>query len=60
MAVRSVELGKDVWIDVEDIRGGASDWRANVWAGIESAKVMVFVLEASVASSVAAARTSVI
>jgi hypothetical protein len=19
--------GKDVWIDVEDIRGGASDWR---------------------------------
>ena len=22
--------GKDVWIDVEDIRGGASDWRASV------------------------------
>jgi WD40 repeat protein len=36
--------GKDVWIDVEDIRGGASDWRANVWAGIESAKAVVFVL----------------
>ena len=36
--------GKDVWIDVEDIRGGASDWRASVWAGIESATVMVFVL----------------
>jgi WD40 repeat protein len=36
--------GKDVWIDVEDIRGGASDWRATVWAGIEAAKVVVFVL----------------
>jgi WD40 repeat protein len=36
--------GKDVWIDVEDIRGGAADWRANVWAGIESATVIVFVL----------------
>jgi TIR domain len=35
---------KNVWIDVEDIRGGASDWRASVWAGIESATVMVFVL----------------
>ena len=39
-----VTLGKDVWIDVEDIRRGASDWRAGVWAGIESATVMVFVL----------------
>ena len=39
-----VAHGKDVWIDVEDIRGGASDWRATVWAGIESATVMVFVL----------------
>jgi WD40 repeat protein len=39
-----VARGKDVWIDVEDIRGGASDWRATVWAGIESATVMVFVL----------------
>ena len=38
------ERGKDVWIDVEDIRGGASDWRASVWAGIEAAKVVVFVL----------------
>ena len=38
------ERGKDVWIDVDDVRGGASDWRASVWAGIESAKVMVFVL----------------
>jgi WD40 repeat protein len=36
--------GKDVWLDVEDIRGGASDWRASVWAGIESAKAVVFVL----------------
>ena len=35
---------KDVWIDVEDIRGGASDWRATVWAGIESATAMMFVL----------------
>lgn len=39
-----VARDKDVWIDVEDIRGGASDWRASVWAGIESATVMVFVL----------------
>jgi WD40 repeat protein len=39
-----VDRGKGVWIDVEDIRAGASDWRANVWAGIEGAKVMVFVL----------------
>ena len=39
-----VARGKDVWIDVEDIRAGASDWRASVWAGIESATVMVFVL----------------
>lgn len=39
-----VERGKEVWIDVEDIRGGASDWRASVWAGIESATVVVFVL----------------
>ena len=39
-----VERGKDVWIDVQDIRGGASDWRASVWAGIEAAKVFVFVL----------------
>ena len=35
---------KDVWIDVEDIRGGASDWRATIWAGIESATAMMFVL----------------
>jgi WD40 repeat protein len=48
-----VAHGKDVWIDVEDIRGGASDWRASVWAGIESAKVLVFVLTPdSLASSV--------
>ena len=39
-----VAHGKDVWLDVEDIRGGASDWRASVWAGIESAKVVAFVL----------------
>lgn len=38
---------------VEDIRGGASDWRASVWAGIDSATVMVFVLTPdSLASSV--------
>ena len=50
-----VERGKDVWIDVEDIRGGASDWRASVWAGIESAKVIVFVLTPdSLASTVCA------
>ena len=36
--------GKDVWIDLDDIRGGASDWRATVWAGIEASKVVVFVL----------------
>ena len=35
---------KDVWIDVEDIRGGASDWRATIWGGIESATAMMFVL----------------
>jgi hypothetical protein len=44
---------KDVWVDVEDIRGGASDWRADVWVGIDSATVMVFVLTPdSLASSV--------
>ena len=36
--------GKDVWVDLDDIRGGASDWRATIWAGIESAKVVIFVL----------------
>src|SRR5439155_6249221 len=35
---------KDVWVDVQDIRGGASDWRANVWAAIEAATAIVFVL----------------
>lgn len=35
---------KDVWVDLDDIRGGASDWKATIWAGIESAKVVVFVL----------------
>ncbi len=45
--------GKDLWIDVDDIRGGASDWRATVWAGIEAARVVVFVLTpASLASRV--------
>src|SRR3954470_9618670 len=39
-----VARGKDVWFDVDDIPGGASDWRASVWAGIESAKATVFVL----------------
>ena len=39
-----VEHRQAVWIDIEDIRAGASDWRANVWRGIEGAKVMVFVL----------------
>jgi WD40 repeat protein len=36
--------GKDVWIDTDDIRGGASDWRATVWAGIEASKAVIFVL----------------
>ena len=36
--------GKDLWIDVDDIRGGASDWRATVWAGIEASRVVVFVV----------------
>ena len=36
--------GLNVWIDVDDIRGGAADWQATVWAGIESAKVVVFVI----------------
>ena len=44
LAKALAERGKELWIDVEDIRGGASDWRAVVWAGIESAKVVVFVL----------------
>ena len=44
LAKALTERGKEVWIDTEDIRGGASDWRATVWAGIESAKVVVFVL----------------
>lgn len=38
-----VAHGKDVWIDVEDIRGGASEWWPVVEEGIESAKVMIFV-----------------
>ena len=47
--------GEDVWIDVEDIRGGAADWRASVWAGIEGAKAVVFVLSpASLTSTVCA------
>src|SRR5262245_44828910 len=55
LAKALAERGKDVWIDVEDIRGGASDWRANVWAGIESAKVVVVVLTPdSLASKVCA------
>ena len=36
--------GKDVWIDVQDIRGGASDWRASVWAAIEASTTVVFLL----------------
>ena len=47
-----LERGKDVWIDVEDIRGGASDWRANVRAGIEAAKVVVLVLSPDLLASV--------
>jgi hypothetical protein len=31
-----VARDKDVRVDVEDIRVGASDWRASVWARIES------------------------
>jgi hypothetical protein len=53
LATALAERGKEVWLDVEDIRGGASDWRANVWAGIEAAKVVVFVLSPdSLASTV--------
>ena len=44
LTVALAARGKDVWIDVEDIRGGASDWRASVWAGIEAATAMMFVL----------------
>lgn len=44
MTVALAARDKDVWIDVEDIRGGASDWRASVWAGIEAATAMMFVL----------------
>lgn len=36
--------GRDLWIDLDDIRGGASDWRATVWAGIEASRVVIFVL----------------
>ena len=35
--------GKDVWVDVEDILGGA-DWRARIKRGIEACKAFVFVL----------------
>lgn len=49
------DRGEAVWIDVEDIRGGAADWRASVWAGIEGAKAVVFVLSpASLTSTVCA------
>ena len=37
------ELGKDVWIDLEDIAPTA-DWRRAIWAGIDAAKAVVFVL----------------
>jgi hypothetical protein len=46
-----VAHGKNVWIDVENIRGGASDWRASVWVGIESSKVVVFVVRSRRAGS---------
>ena len=36
--------GTTVWVDVEDIRAGASDWRAAVWTAIEGAGVVVPVL----------------
>jgi WD40 repeat protein len=36
--------GLDVWIDVDDIRGGASDWWAVVTKGIEASKAVLFVL----------------
>ena len=42
--------GKDVWVDLEDIRKGA-DWHAKMLAGIESARVIVPVLSPDFAQS---------
>ncbi len=42
--------GKDVWLDVEDIPGGA-DWRARIKRGIEACNAFVFVLGPSSLSS---------
>lgn len=44
IAAQLAARGKDLWIDVDDIRGGAADWRATVWAGIEASRVVIFVL----------------
>ncbi|MDX6678418.1 MAG: hypothetical protein QOE31_2470, partial [Solirubrobacteraceae bacterium] len=37
------QRGKDVWVDVEDILGGA-DWRARIKRGIEACTAFVFLL----------------
>ena len=42
--------GKDVWVDLDDIRKGA-DWHAKMLAGIESARVVVPVLSPDFAAS---------
>ena len=42
--------GKDVWVDLDDIRKGA-DWHAAMLAGIESARVVVPVLTPDFAAS---------
>ena len=36
-------LGKDVWVDVEDIPGGA-EWRMRIKRGIEACKAFLFLL----------------
>lgn len=43
-------LGKDVWVDLDDIRKGA-DWHAKMLAGVESARVVVPVLSPDFAAS---------
>lgn len=47
LAVALEARGKQVWLDLDDIRGGASDWRAAIWAGIEASRIVVFVLTPS-------------
>jgi WD40 repeat protein len=45
-----VRLGKDVWIDLEDIPP-AADWRDRVLAGVEAANALIFVLSPDSATS---------